>query len=373
MKNSKILHITTAHKNDDVRIFQKEVCSLKKEGFNVSLIAQGEKDEIINGINIYAVPFSKNRFDRFFFTNLKILYRIIKINPKICHFHDPDFILGALFLNLLGKKIIYDVHEDVPKQIMSKYWIPKFLRKLIAISFNVLEKFISRFFFNSIITATDSISKNFPKYKTSIINNYPIIDDLKDFSENYVKKENSIIYIGGISVIRGIVEMIDAFEKLPNKNIKFYIAGNFNNIQLEQDILKRIKSNGNIIFLGFIKREKLLKYMFKSRIGLVLFHPEQNHIESSPNKMFEYMSLGIPVVASNFPLWNDIIINNKCGLTIDPLDSKEISSTISTLLNNPDKAEYFGNNGKRVVTEKFNWNIEEKKLVKLYLRILDES
>ena len=177
--NNKILHITTAHKKNDIRIFQKEVSSLHKAGFNVSLIVQNEKDECINGINIYSVPHSRNRFDRFIFTNIRIIYRVIKINPSICHFHDPDFIFGAVFLSILGKKIIYDVHEDVPKQIMSKYWIPSILRRFISISFNIVEKFCVKFFFTSIIAATDSISKNFPKNKTIVINNYPIINDLK--------------------------------------------------------------------------------------------------------------------------------------------------------------------------------------------------
>ena len=146
MKNNKILHITTAHRNDDNRIFQKEVMSLKNAGFNISLLAPGNKDKQVKGVNIYSVPFSKNRFDRFLVTNIRILSRVIKINPKICHFHDPDFILSASLLRLLGKKIIYDVHEDVPKQIMSKYWIPKILRKIIAGVFNIIEKNCSKIF-----------------------------------------------------------------------------------------------------------------------------------------------------------------------------------------------------------------------------------
>ena len=135
MKNNKILHITTAHQSNDNRIFQKEVSSLGKAGFNVSLIAQGNSDGKVNGINIYSVPFSRNRFDRFLFTNLRILLRTIKLNPQICHFHDPDFIFSGVVLRMLGKKVIYDAHEDVPKQIMSKYWIPKILRSFIATLF----------------------------------------------------------------------------------------------------------------------------------------------------------------------------------------------------------------------------------------------
>ena len=123
------------------------------------MIAQGKRDQTINNVRIYSVTYSKNRFDRFFFTNIKILLRVIKINPKICHFHDPDFIFGVIFLRLLGKKIIYDVHEDVPKQILFKYWIPKILRKIISKLFSFIELFSARVFFSSIITATPLISE----------------------------------------------------------------------------------------------------------------------------------------------------------------------------------------------------------------------
>ena len=369
--NNKILHITTAHKKNDIRIFQKEISSLHKSGFNISLIVQNDKDESIDGINIYSVPHSRNRFDRFIFTNIRIIYRVIKINPSICHFHDPDFIFGAVFLSILGKKIIYDVHEDVPKQIMSKYWIPSILRRFISISFNIVEKFCVKFFFTSIIAATDSISKNFPDYKTVVINNYPIISDLTQINQDYKNKENSIIYIGGISIIRGIYEILDAFEKIKEQDVKLYLAGSFENENLENEILNRIKNNKNIAYLGFLERKELLKYIKKSQLGLVLFHPEQNHIEASPNKMFEYMSLGVPVLASDFPLWLEIISKNQCGVNANPLDPNEIVSQITQLISDPQKAFELGQNGIRVVNEKFNWNIEEKKIIKLYKNIIN--
>ena len=372
MKNNKILHITTAHKNDDVRIFHKEVLSLKKKGFNVSLIAQGQKDEIVNGVNIYHVPCSKNRVDRFLFTNIRILFRIIKINPKICHFHDPDFILGAFFLRLLGKKIIYDVHEDVPKQIMSKYWIPKILRKLISISFNIFEKIISNIFFSSIVVATPDIAKNFSNKKTITVMNYPVLDKFHS-DINFNQKENSIIYIGSISESRGIKELLLAFKNINDDKINLYIAGNFENKIIEEEVMKQIDDVQNIIYLGFLNWDDIIKYLSKSKIGIVTLHPIENYITSYPIKLFEYMAMELAVIGSNFPLWEDIIVSNECGLVVDPLQPKEIAQAINDLINDPDKIDFFGSNGKKNVFEKFNWKIEEKKLIKLYLRILDEN
>ena len=372
MKNNKILHITTAHNNDDVRIFHKEILSLKKEGFNVSLIAQGQQDEIVNGINIYHVPYPKNRFDRFLFTNIRILFRTIKINPKVCHFHDPDFILGAFFLCLLGKKIIYDVHEDVPKQIMSKYWIPKILRKLISLLFNIFEKTISNIFFSSIVVATPDIAKNFSNKKTSIVMNYPVLD--RFYSDiNFNQKENAIIYIGSISENRGIKELLSAFNNINDHKVKLYIAGNFENQIIEKEVMKEINDIDNIIYLGFLNWDDTIKYLSKSKIGIVALHPIENYITSYPIKLFEYMAMGLAVIGSNFSLWKDIILSNQWCLVVDPLKPKQIAKSISYLFENPDKINLFGVNGKKSVTEKFNWKVEEEKLIKLYLRILDEN
>ena len=373
MKNNKILHITTVHRNTDNRIFQKEVLGLKNAGFDISLIAQGDLDSKVNGIDIYAVPFSKNRFDRFVFTNFRILLRTIKINPQICHFHDPDFIFSAAILRMLGKKVIYDVHEDVPKQIMSKYWIPKLLRNFIATLFNAIEKFLSYFFFHYVVTATDSISRRFSKDKVVVVHNYPRLDECKDISTDYSNRENAIIYIGGISKIRGINEMIEAFLKLKTQNVKFYLAGPFDNNELKNNILDKINSIPNIEYLGFLNRVEVARYLSQSRLGLVLFHPEPNHIEAGPNKIFEYMSAKLPVLGSNFDLWKSIIINNNCGLLVDPLDSDKIAESIDWVLNNQEKAQVFGENGRNMVSTKFNWKVEENKLIGLYNKLLDRD
>ena len=85
--------------------------------------------------------------------------------------------------------------------------------------------------------------------------------------------------------------------------------------------------------------------------------------------MFEYMSAGLPVIASDFPLWREIIAGNDCGLLVDPEDPQAIADAIDTLVNDPEMARRMGENGARTVREKYNWDIEEKKLLALYEEI----
>ena len=138
-------------------------------------LLRGTSDQVIDGVNVYSVPFQNGEGDVTFHnskslkstivTNIGILKRVVKLKPQVGHFHDPDFIFSAIFLSILGKKVVYDVHEDVPNQILAKNWIPKTFRKSISIIFSLIEFISSRFFFTLIIAATPTIGLRFPPKK----------------------------------------------------------------------------------------------------------------------------------------------------------------------------------------------------------------
>jgi len=125
--------------------------------------------------------------------------------------------------------------------------------------------------------------------------------------------------------------------------------------------------------LGFLDRAGVRDVLGRSMAGLVTFHPAPNHIDSQPNKMFEYMSAGIPVIASDFPLWREIIAGNDCGLLVDPLNPAAIAEAIDYLISHPEEAERMGRNGRRAVEEQYNWEHEATKLIQFYEQILGRS
>lgn len=121
-----------------------------------------------------------------------------------------------------------------------------------------------------------------------------------------------------------------------------------------------------IRFIGKISREEVNELYGKSRAGLVIYQPAANHIESQPIKMFEFMAAGLPVVASNFSLWKVIIEDSQCGICVNPKKPNEVRTACLELLDNPLKAQKLGQNGRKSVEAKYNWEIEEKKLIELY-------
>ena len=153
------------------------------------------------------------------------------------------------------------------------------------------------------------------------------------------------------------------------RGVKLNLAGIF----FEKDTEARVKDHkawSKVNELGFLNREEVRAILAKSKVGLVTLHPIINYIDSLPVKMFEYMAAGIPKIASNFPLWQEIIEGNQCGICVDPLDPQAIGEAIQYLIDNPSIAKQMGRNGRKAAEDKYNWAIEEQKLLKLYEGLL---
>ena len=149
---------------------------------------------------------------------------------------------------------------------------------------------------------------------------------------------------------------------------RLQLGGRFAIPELENEI-NRFDGWSRVDFLGFLDRAAVREVLARSVAGLVTFLPLPNHIDAQPNKMFEYMSAGIPVIASNFPLWRKIVEGNNCGLCVDPLDPGAIAGAIDHLVGNPELASYMGKNGRQAIEEKYNWTIEERKVISLYEKL----
>ena len=361
-----ICHITTVHNRNDVRIFHKECKSLSKK-YDVSLIvADGNGDEIIDNIKIIDIGLRQSsRIKRARIDSKKAFEKALELDCDLYHFHDPELIKIGEKLKKHGKKVVYDTHEDLPRQIMGKPYLNKFVKPVISKLVEWQENKAARKF-DYICTATPFIRERFKKINTNSIdiNNYPIIE--KDILKvNFNDKDNEICYIGGISEYRGVFELI---ESLKYCKIKLNLAGDF---ETEEYKHKCEASEGwkYVDFHGFVDREQVYSILSKSKIGMVTLYPLINYLDSLPIKMFEYMLAGIPVIASNFKFWQSILSENKCGVTADPLNPKDISDKIIRTLNADNIAE-MGKNGQKAVLEKYNWSIEEQKLFNVYSKIL---
>lgn len=356
----KVCHISTVHARNDVRIFQKELLSLTKAYETFFIVADGEGNSEVNDVKIIDIGLrNSSRIKRATEDSNKALKKALELDCDIYHLHDPELLKIGLKLKKHKKKVIFDAHEDLPQQILTKEYIPKTLRKLISVYYSYYESYASKKL-DAIVSATPTIESKFSAYGARAISvcNYPIIKQ----SETNYSESNRLVYIGGISESRGILNMLDAIE---NSDYKLNLAGKFFNEEIE---LKAKSHPGwnRINWLGFIDSDEVESILSESSIGLVLLHPYRSYKESLPVKMFEYMNAGLPFIASRFPIWEEISNKHNCGICVNPEDSKEINKAIQQLIQNPDLAKRMGLNGKAAIKSEYNWGVEKDKLLELY-------
>jgi glycosyltransferase involved in cell wall biosynthesis len=365
-----VVILSSVHFALDVRIFYKQARSLADAGYKVTLIARYDKNEIKDKVNIIGLPMPKNRFQRMIEQTFRIFRLALNQNAVVYHFHDPELIPIGLILKFLGKKVIYDVHEDYQASIYTKDWLPSLIRTTVSNLFDWLEKKSSQKF-NYIITATDHISKRFGNIKNIVLHNYPIIENgNSEFGCQKSKGEYTIIYAGGLARIRGIREIAESIGHINDRfHVKLKLLGKFNDRDFETQI--RSLAEFDKIELSYVPYTEVFSHLSSAHVGLAMFHPVPNHIDSMPNKLFEYMSAGLPIIASDFPLWKQIVEGNKCGITVDPMNPKAIAEAIEYLLERPELMNEMGENGRKAVLEKYSWQKESEKLIKIYSDILN--
>ncbi len=368
LKNKKVCHLTSVHPRYDTRIFVKECVSLLKNGYDVSLVvADGKGDEEKNGVKIFDVGKIESRRKRMLHAPKKVLQKALAIDADLYHFHDPELLTISRKLIKKYKKVVYDVHEDVPRQILSKSYLNSFVKPIIS---RVFEKYENRKAakLSYIITATDFIKDRFLKLtpNAEAVKNYPIISELK-IDTDWTKKMNKACYIGSFSEVRGIWEIVKSFEF---SEYRLNLAGKFGSSDFEAKV-QSLPSWQKVDFHGFVGRQEVRGILESSKVGLVTLHKTINYKDALPVKMFEYMLAGIPVIASDIELWQKIVNDNKCGICVEPMNPKEIAKAVNYLIENDELAYQMGQNGRKAVEEKFNWNNEEQILLETYKKILE--
>lgn len=368
-------HITTVHQVFDARIFHRECKSLEEHGYEVYLIAPHESNEYVEGIHIIALPTKKNRLYRFVIEDFLAFVKAVKVNCEVYHFHDPELIWVGLILKIFRKKVIYDVHENVSLQMLSKYWIPLCLRKLSSSFFRLVESFSIRFF-DKVVVAGEDIAKQscFRRFedKIEVIKNYPITAvgsyeiTLDEFGT--VK----FIYSGNMNEERGILEIVRAANMLVDFDFKLTLLGRFENKAIEEAVLFRIKNSSKIEYLPAVPYNEMFNILLKYDVGLICFKATPNNIgaiSGRNNKIYEYLQAGLAIIASDISGWRGFIEKNKIGLLIDPDNDLSISEAMKKLILDKNLLREMRRNSKELSKE-FSWDSQKRKLLEMYEEII---
>jgi len=334
------------------------------------VVADGLGDEYVDGVCIVDVGRPSGRIDRILRTTRRVLRLALRLDADVYQLHDPELLPAGLRLKRQGKRVVFDSHEDVPAQLLAKPYLGSVARHALSGAIRVFEDYTCRRF-DGLIAATPFIRARLARLNphTVGVNNYPLLQEF-DGGVDWDRKSQEVCYVGSISAIRGIRELVRACELL-HSPARLSLAGTFSEPALEREV-SHFPGWARVQAHGHLDRTGVQQVMRRAMAGLVTLHPVVNYLDALPVKMFEYMAAGLPVIASRFPLWQEIVEGNQCGVCVDPGNPAAIAAAIDHFCRHPHIARRMGENGRRAVHTRYNWGSEAAKLGAFYDALLPD-
>ncbi len=366
---TRVVHVTTVHPRDDIRIFRKECVSLAQAGYDVvQVVGDGLGEAVVDGVRI--VDFGARpagRLARMRRQPRAALAVVRALQPQLVHLHDPELLPLGVALAREGVSVIYDAHEDVPRQILTKQWIPRALRGVVSRVFEWYEnRQVAKL--AAVSAATPHIAERFARVAPMSVNvsNFPFLSELAPPVQP-VLRERAVCYVGGLMRTRGLLQMVQALTLAPG--VRLLLCGSFEDASFEAE-LRAEPGWAQVDYLGQVGRDAVRQVLARSSAGLVTLLPMPSYLDALPIKMFEYMSAELPVIASDFPLWQEIVLRTLCGTCVDPTDPRAIAEAMLAFVDHPARVRGAGRAGRQAVLSTYNWPMAERELLALYRRLL---
>ena len=368
--------VAPVHVWDDVRVFHKEAKALASAGYRVIVIARAPSRELIDGIEI--LPARTARSPRLvrFMGLITVFFQAASVKADVYHLHNPDTLPIALGLKIIGRKFVYDTHEDFSKRILIRSWMPAILRRPAARLVVLLERLVSSIADGTIVTQ-DGVLKRVHQ-SAMLIGNPPrlepaLLSRVADLAVGISTDFRGLraVYLGEVDAARGLFEMVNALD-IANETtaVRLWLIGPGSESELRA--ATALPGWRYVDRIPRLPQEEAFAYVSRADVGLVVLRDVGDHATTDPNKLYEYMAFGLPFVASNFQAWRHRLGGLKAGLFVRPGDARETAGALIQLTRNPAKRMQMGKRG-RAFVEAHSWERESTKLLDLYDRVLDAA
>lgn len=372
-KRIRLVHVSTVHDPRDTRILYRQCRSAANSGFDVHFVCKSPHPNVDLGVTFHSVACGTTRVERVVLGGFRALREAMRLKGDLYHFHDPELIPWMLVLRLGGRRVIYDVHENLAESIVQKAWIPTLVRPVIARLSSTLMRFARHYF--EFVLAEDSYVDDYPVGNSmTIVRNFPVLN----FPRNRAEALDflSIVYLGSITKERGIFDLLEAVASCiaDGDKIRVTLIGkDHTNGQLSAEIMKLNSTHpGSVVLHDYLPQPEALKLVACSHIGFAVLHDLPNYRSSYPTKIFEYMGCGAAVLTSDFPLYREVVDSCRGGVLVSPGDKKALRDAIQEFSRNHGLALHLGSNGKAAVESRYNWENEWIELFALYSRMTSD-
>jgi glycosyltransferase involved in cell wall biosynthesis len=336
-------------------------------GYDVTLVAvECDVDLPETGVRVITLP-RRGRWQRMTWGTIDAVYRAFRTHAHLVHLHDPELVWAVPLFKSLGRTVIYDAHEDLPQQVHNKGYLRPALRPVVSQLSTLILRIAAHS--NHVIAATETIAASFPSNKVSTVRNYPLLRSSESRQPLHLRQRKAA-HLGVLSAERGAAQMVDSFAS-PScpEGWTLVLAGAPSPDSL-MDELRARQGWSRVDYVGVVSADDARDLLGECRVGLVVLQRSQAYLDSLPTKMFEYFAAGIPVVASDFPLWRTIVEEHDCGLLVDETDPDAIAEAIAVYAKNPELLARHGENARRAARTHLNWESESRTLVSVYERLI---
>ena len=372
----KICILSSVHIALDNRVFYREACSLQRAGYEVTLVAVHDREEVKEGVRIVPLPRVPRWQRPLLWREVLRLARVVDADLYL--FHDPELLLPTPLLRLqTGMPTVYDVHEANADFIAVKDYMPAALRYPAAWAFGWLEPLLARLQ-SGLIFADDQIAQDFAEIdvpKTTLFN-FPAVEFVRGAAaslspwERAGVREPIVLYLGGMERNRGSALMVEAFARVLREMpaARLLVVGHFMPPDLEQEVADHAARLGiadSLTLAGRVPFETIGRYLQQAAVGWVTWQAARKNQRNIPTKLFEYMAYGLPVVSSDLPSTRPFVHDGVNGYRVRADDPAAHAAAILALLRDPGYAARLGRAGRILVQERWNWQEMEKRLLRL--------
>lgn len=368
---SRVAHLTTVHHALDPRILRKEAATLAAAGYDAHLVAPHGADETRHDVRIHALPRLRGRTRR-----LRLLHRAYRaardLGADLYHLHDPELLpVGYALKRRTGARVVYDMHEDYR-------WKGPVRGRLVR----AVERWAFRWVDHVVVAnpAQSWIPAASGAAHTAIANYYQPPDTPVEAAEKPPLGDLRVVYTGVMSVERGLLTLVDLAARLQAERPRWRLrlTGVFYLDADRRQAEARIRSHGLAEGAGgtlrrtgwnrYVPHRTILQHTHEAHVGLLL-RSTPRYREVLPTKLFEYVSAGLPVVASDTPLHRRFIERHGCGAVVPPGDAKAVFAVLKSWADDPARYAALAAHA-RTTAPQYQWPVMGRRLVRLYQRLL---
>lgn len=275
-------------------------------------------------------------------------------------------------------KIVYDVYER-HSITMARYFPLSRLVRFIIEWFE--DQWVRRVdYVLTVDSPQDFLERRYKKNNSNVqvLYNVPPLDhhiSHESLNEVAYGSHSTIVYVGGLSRDKGVLMAIEAMKRvkraLPQSHL--LMIGTFHDSEQEAiELIDRYELNHHIKLIQWLPYGEMMAYLQRAQVGIALHQPCEKFLyvsKGTGRKFFTYMQAGLPIVGPEFGEIGQVVREEKCGILVDTTDPEQIAKAIIHLLENPEEARAMGQRGRRAIEEKYNWDIEKKKLLQAYAKL----